>query len=219
MAGGKGLDQIERDQIRATLADLDAGQRAVAHKGWAAVGLTEILGAAGVPKGSFYHWFASKDAFGEAMLQAYFATYLAEMDATFAHEDETAVGRLMDYWQGWRRTQSLNDCEGKCLAVKLGAEVADLSEPMRRALKGEARAIVQVYRRLLDEGYADAGADAGAGLVRTYPGRGQWPPLIGIDHILTKNSSAVTAQTVVVPGADHRGLLSTVRVPVDMTAS
>lgn len=82
-----------------------------------------------------------------------------------------------------------------------------------------ATADMAPFRRLLDEGYADAGADAGAGLVRTYPGRGQWPPLIGIDHILTKNSSAVTAQTVVVPGADHRGLLSTVRVPVDITAS
>jgi TetR/AcrR family transcriptional repressor of nem operon len=134
---------------------LDAGQRAVAHKGWAAVGLTEILGAAGVPKGSFYHWFASKDAFGEAMLQAYFATYLAEMDATFAHEDETAVGRLMDYWQGWRRTQSLNDCEGKCLAVKLGAEVADLSEPMRRALEQGTGAIVERIAAMLEAGAID----------------------------------------------------------------
>lgn len=75
------------------------------------------------------------------------------------------------------------------------------------------------FRELLDTGYGDAGVDARAGLTRSYPGRGQRPPLIGIDHILTKNSTASTAQTVVVPGADHRGLLATVRVPVDMTAS
>ena len=40
------------------------------RKGYSGVGLTEILTAAGVPKGSFYHYFASKDAFGEAMVAA-----------------------------------------------------------------------------------------------------------------------------------------------------
>lgn len=74
------------------------------------------------------------------------------------------------------------------------------------------------FRRLLDQGYDDAGADVGAGLVRTYPGSGMPPPLIGIDHILTKNASAAAATTVTVPGADHLGLLGTLRVPVDMTA-
>jgi endonuclease/exonuclease/phosphatase (EEP) superfamily protein YafD len=75
------------------------------------------------------------------------------------------------------------------------------------------------FRRLLEPGYGDAGIDARAGLTRSYPGRGQRPPLIGIDHILTKNCSAATVSTVVVPGADHRGLLATLSVPVDMTAS
>jgi len=82
-----------------------------------------------------------------------------------------------------------------------------------------ATADMAPFRRLLDQGYGDAGPDAGAGLVRTYPGRGMRPPLLGIDHILTKNCYAASAATVVVPGADHRGLLATLRVPVDMTAS
>ncbi|MCV7155211.1 endonuclease/exonuclease/phosphatase family protein [Mycolicibacterium pyrenivorans] len=82
-----------------------------------------------------------------------------------------------------------------------------------------ATADMAPFRRLLDEGYGDAGADAGAGLARTYPGRGRRPPLIGIDHILVKNAAAASAGTVVVPGADHRGLVATLRVPVDMTAS
>ena len=82
-----------------------------------------------------------------------------------------------------------------------------------------ATADMAPFRRLLATGYGDAAADAAAGLARTYPGRGSRPPLLGIDHVLTKNSSAATARTVRVPGADHRGLLVTVRVPVDMTSS
>ena len=82
-----------------------------------------------------------------------------------------------------------------------------------------ATADMAPFRRLLATGYGDAAADAAAGLARTYPGRGGRPPLLGIDHVLTKNASAATARTVEVPGADHRGLLTTVRVPVDMTSS
>jgi TetR/AcrR family transcriptional repressor of nem operon len=41
--------------------------------------------------------------------------------------------RLINYWASWYDNQSYNDCQGKCLAVKLGAEVSDLSEPMDRA--------------------------------------------------------------------------------------
>ena len=80
-----------------------------------------------------------------------------------------------------------------------------------------ATADMAPFRALLDGGYTDT--VAGAGLARTYPARGMWLPLIGIDHILTKNADAATARTVSVPGADHRGLLATLRLPVDMTAS
>jgi TetR/AcrR family transcriptional repressor of nem operon len=121
---------------------LATGQRIMAGKGYSAVGLTEILTAAGVPKGSFYHYFGSKDAFGEAMLQAYFDDYLAEIDRTMAAPGQTMAQRLMAYWHAWQSAQSFQDCQGKCLAVKLGAEVADLSEAMRRVLQSGTDGIV-----------------------------------------------------------------------------
>lgn len=134
---------------------LDAAQRIMARKGWTAVGINEVLTSAGVPKGSFYHWFSSKDAFGEAMMQSYFADYLGEMDEIFARTDTSAAERLMAYWQHWRDTQSLEDCRGKCLAVKLGAEVSDLSEPMRLALKEGTTGIVDRVQRMIDVGISD----------------------------------------------------------------
>lgn len=80
-----------------------------------------------------------------------------------------------------------------------------------------ATADMAPFRRLLVEGYRDAGAEALAGLARTYPGSGNWPPLLGIDHILVMNCTTAAAETVTVPGADHRGLLATLRLPVDPT--
>ncbi|WP_413760648.1 TetR/AcrR family transcriptional regulator [Streptomyces sp. MMBL 11-3] len=134
---------------------LDVAQRIMAHKGYSAVGINEVLVEAGVPKGSFYHYFASKDAFGEALLKSYFDEYVADMDRTLAQQGKSAAERLTDYWQQWRETQSLDDCQGKCLAVKLGAEVADLSESMRLAMKDGTGAIVDRLERTIAEGLAD----------------------------------------------------------------
>jgi TetR/AcrR family transcriptional repressor of nem operon len=121
---------------------LATGQRIMAGKGYSAVGLNEILTAAGVPKGSFYHYFSSKDAFGEAMLETYFEDYLAELDRTLQQPGLTMAQRLMHYWESWQASQSFDNCQGKCLAVKLGAEVADLSEAMRHALRRGIEGIV-----------------------------------------------------------------------------
>ncbi|MGM8884481.1 TetR/AcrR family transcriptional regulator [Psychrobacter sp. 1U2] len=112
---------------------LDTGYQLIAYKGFTAVGIKQILDTAGVPKGSFYHYFASKEAFGEAIITHYFTRYKRRLDL-IAAEDNSAQQKLYDYFQHWYDTQQ-NGCDHeKCLVVKLSAEVADISEPMREAL-------------------------------------------------------------------------------------
>lgn len=143
---------VEKDTRSAILA---TGRQIMSQKGFSAVGLTEILGGAGVPKGSFYHYFASKDAFGEAMLEAYFDEYLGEIDIILAKPGLTGAERLMVYFANWRESQSAFDCQGRCLAVKLGAEVSDLSEPMRLALKAGTKGIIDRLTTMIEVGIAD----------------------------------------------------------------
>jgi len=95
---------------------IDTGQRIMSAKGFSAVGLSEILSAAGVPKGSFYYYFGSKEAFGEAILESYFEGYLAEIDETLQQPGLTMAERLMKYFQQWQDTQSFSNFQGKCLA-------------------------------------------------------------------------------------------------------
>ncbi|MCT7658662.1 endonuclease/exonuclease/phosphatase family protein [Mycobacterium deserti] len=75
------------------------------------------------------------------------------------------------------------------------------------------------FRRLLEEHYRDAAEQAGAGLTLTYPSRPWRPPVVGIDHVLVRHCSATAAQTVVLPGSDHRGLSTVIEIPVDPTVS
>jgi TetR/AcrR family transcriptional repressor of nem operon len=138
-----------RDNILAT------GQRLMAGKGYSAVGLNEILTAAGVPKGSFYHYFGSKDAFGEALLEDYFASYLAELDVTLQQPGLSMAQRLLSYFEVWQQTQSFFDCQGKCLAVKMAAEVADLSEAMRLAIQRGTSGIVSRLTGAIEAGVAE----------------------------------------------------------------
>ena len=133
---------------------LDAAQLIVSHKGFSAVGLNEVLQAADVPKGSFYHYFGSKDAFGVALLDNYFESYLDDMRQIFQEQGLSESQKLLNYWQRWIDNQTLLTDSGKCLAVKLGAEVTDLSEPMRGALDRGTSRIIELLTAALTRGVA-----------------------------------------------------------------
>jgi len=138
---------------------LDAGQKIIAVKGFSGVGLSEILSAAAIPKGSFYHYFGSKEQYGRALMEQYVDDYLHALEAVLQiaaqPAQEPARERLLRYWSHWRDTQSGTEAMDKCLVVKLSAEVADLSDDMRLVLCEGTR---QVMARLADciaEGIAD----------------------------------------------------------------
>lgn len=134
---------------------LDTGYRLIVSKGFSSVGLTEILQSAEVPKGSFYHYFKSKEQFGEEIIKSYFSVYLAALENIFQPQERSAYSRLMDYWQRWIETQSDSCVDNKCLVVKLSAEVADLSEPMRLALLNGSSLVVKRIAQCIEAGIDD----------------------------------------------------------------
>src|SRR5258707_11956369 len=52
---------------------LEAAEEIMLQKSFHSVGLNEILSAVKVPKGSFYHYFQSKEQFGVELLKHYVA--------------------------------------------------------------------------------------------------------------------------------------------------
>ena len=139
---------------------LDTGKAIIAGKGYSAVGLNEILSGAGVPKGSFYHYFKSKEQFGEALLDDYVDAYLTELDAMLSADGSPAATRLMRYWDSWL-VMSADECAGsKCLVVKLSGEVADLSPSMRGALLRGTNQIVHRLAACIAEGAEDGSIPA-----------------------------------------------------------
>lgn len=100
------------------------------------------------------------------------------------------------------------------------AAYAEAAGPAAVIIAGDFNSTVDMrqFRDLLDVGYQEAVWQTGAGFGPTYSPHPRIPPLITIDHVLTRNSTATSIHTVDVPGSDHRALLATVAVPLDPPA-
>lgn len=114
---------------------LAVGRRLTAQRGYTGVGLSDLLREAGVPKGSFYHYFASKEAYGCALLQTFVDDYDDKLAATLRAPAKSGREQLLLYFKGWRRMQLSERPEDRCLVVRLSAEVAELSPPMSALLR------------------------------------------------------------------------------------
>ncbi|NDI87162.1 TetR/AcrR family transcriptional regulator [Undibacterium crateris] len=134
-----------RERILAT------GEQLILGKGFSALGLSEILSASGVPKGSFYHYFASKEAFGVALIERYFQEYHQQLRTMFGDQHHTPANRLLQYFEFWLTTTRQSQCHKLCLAVKLAAEVSDLSQSMRQALAQGMQTVIDLIAAVLEE--------------------------------------------------------------------
>ena len=143
---------------------LAVGESLILARGFSAVGLSEILGTANVPKGSFYHYFQSKEGFGVALLERYFLAYADRHASARAAPGATGKQIVLEFFRNWLVSQEASGAHHACLAVKLAAEVCDLSEPMRHALATGMNRIVADLADALRAAQADGqlgGPDAG----------------------------------------------------------
>lgn len=131
---------------------IDVAKTIILGKGFSAVGLNEILTAANVPKGSFYHYFASKETFGKAMLEGYFNDYIDTVKAVLQNANLSHAERLSAYFSHWLSTQLSDTKQDKCLVVKLSGEVTDLSEAMRQTLQKGTQNVIDLLQACIDEG-------------------------------------------------------------------
>ncbi|PSU89397.1 TetR/AcrR family transcriptional regulator [Photobacterium kishitanii] len=134
---------------------LNIGYQLVVAKGFTNVGLSELLKTAAVPKGSFYHYFKSKEQFGEALIEDYFEYYLEHVATILIQGTGSGFERLTDYFSRWLEIDDGTCNANKCVVVKLSAEVSDLSEPMREALRNGAYSIVNLIALCIEDGIKD----------------------------------------------------------------
>ena len=114
---------------------LEIGAQAIAEKSFNSCGLAEILQRAGVPKGSFYHYFASKEEFGVAVIESESAEYMELLRPILGDRRRSPLMRLRDVFELGRKECLANGAARQCLIPKLALETSQLSATVHAAVK------------------------------------------------------------------------------------
>ena len=128
----KNLD-VTRQDTRAQL--IRAGVAVLTEKGYSAVGLDEVLRAVQVPKGSFYHYFDSKEAFGQALIAAYADYFARKLDRWFLDAATPPLQRLRHFIDDAKAGMARHGFKRGCLVGNLGQEMGALPESFRAQLE------------------------------------------------------------------------------------
>ncbi|WP_435008189.1 TetR family transcriptional regulator C-terminal domain-containing protein [Tundrisphaera lichenicola] len=140
---------MSRENTRDIL--LEAGKKTFLEKGYNNSGLESILQAAGVPKGSFYHYFGSKEEFGLRVLERFASCYDENLSRYLSDASVPPLDRLRNYFEAVCERLESDQCRKGCLVGNLSQEMADQSETFRARLEEIFESRVDRYAACLRE--------------------------------------------------------------------
>ena len=125
---------------------LETGLALLEQKGFNATGIQEIVVIAGIPKGSFYNYFASKEEFAVEIIRFYTETHIEQwknlLEAEVSGDSYLALSTV--FVQLAARYECADPKKG-CLLGNLAGEISEASEKCRVALQvavGEFKTIL-----------------------------------------------------------------------------
>jgi TetR/AcrR family transcriptional regulator, transcriptional repressor for nem operon len=130
---------------------IDAGLAELHARGYAACSVEDITKAAGVPKGSFYNHFASKEEFAVEVVRRYFQ--VSGWPTSF--EDRSAIGRLRAGFEALYAGARDRSFSRGCMWGNLANEVADHSDTIRGELSEGLDAWSAIVTELVAEAQRD----------------------------------------------------------------
>lgn len=121
-------------QVRERL--LTAGLTLFHTQGFNVVGLKEITDTAGVPKGSFYSYYSSKNAFAAAVLARYWADIVRTHSGILNDASLPPVARVTRFFEALTQDHAEQDFARGCLIGNLALELSPEQEEAQREVVG-----------------------------------------------------------------------------------
>ena len=130
---------------------LEVGRDLFINSSFNSVGLNDILRQAGIPKGSFYHYFSSKEDFGLQVVERYASENLQQLEARLADDSLSRYEQLKGFFsESAQHFEDIEYCQG-CLMANLSQELADVNENLRCKISELSRAMLDRLAQSLAE--------------------------------------------------------------------
>ena len=126
----KSAQEVEDNRQRL----ISIGVSLLTKKGFGVTGLDEVTKKAGLPKGSFYAYFDSKETFGLALIDAYAQFFNDMLDRSYLNHARTPLQRIEDFIMEARFNMARYDFNRGCLVGNLGMEIYSLPGVFRQRL-------------------------------------------------------------------------------------
>ncbi|MBA1187039.1 TetR/AcrR family transcriptional regulator [Stutzerimonas nitrititolerans] len=131
---------------------LARGAQAMARRGYHGTGVQEIVQAAGIPKGSFYHYFASKEDFALQALDYLYAPRLARYQAALSNARLQPRQRILDYYAELIAHFARQERpEYHCFIGSLSFEMSELCRPIGQQVEAILLRSVEVLAACLEQ--------------------------------------------------------------------
>jgi TetR/AcrR family transcriptional repressor of nem operon len=104
---------------------LVAGMTLIRRNSFDGIGINDVLKECGVPKGSFYHYFDTKEDFGIAVAQHYHEQQIEFARDCFSDASLDPIDRLKAFFEGARAMMKERGYAQGCLMCNLSTELAD----------------------------------------------------------------------------------------------
>ena len=127
---------------------LELGIKLLLKHGYADLGIATLLEQAGVPKGSFYHHFESKEDFGLQVIDRYMADVHIALETAFGDDSQEPLEQIRRFFEmvseGYKGDGYLG-----CLLGGLGQELSGISPTFRKKVEACFGVIAQYFEKAL----------------------------------------------------------------------
>ncbi len=116
-------DEKSFDEKRTRLLKL--GVELIRVHSFQGIGINDILKLTGIPKGSFYHYFENKEAFGLEVAQYYHDEQIQSAKAILTDKNYSSASRIYQFFNSAAEQFQQREFKHGCLMCNLTTEIAD----------------------------------------------------------------------------------------------
>ena len=132
---------------------IQVGKEIIVRQGFKSASLNDILTTAGIPKGSFYYYFSSKDDFGLAIVDDFAREYRDRLNTILGDRQYSPLTRLRNYFELKIADMTNCQCSDGCLIGNLAQELSAQNELFRDRLSQVFAEWEQYFVQCLEAAY------------------------------------------------------------------